>query len=145
MKDCEADKPLLAGLLDGELTPEETREIVDHLMRCAGCRSDYEKLRETSGKLSAISFQEPDDATLAQVWRSPFSRTTQISAWLMIGGGYATLVGIAGYQLLTSGTEDLAPRTALAAIVLGFLILLVQLVRERCMTYKTDPYREIER
>jgi hypothetical protein len=33
----------------------------------------------------------------------------------------------------------------LAAIVLGFLILLVQLIRERVRTYQTDPYKEIER
>jgi anti-sigma factor RsiW len=145
MNNCEPHKPLLAGLLDNELTPDETRAINEHLTRCATCRRDYEQLRETSGKLAAITFDEPDDAIVAQVWRSPFSRATHIAAWLLIGGGYLVLAAIALHEFLTTGGEELAPRTALAAIVLGFLILLVQVVRQRCKTYQTDPYREIER
>jgi anti-sigma factor RsiW len=145
MNHCEPFKGLLVGLLDGELTPDETRQINDHLTRCAACRAEYERLRETTGKLSGISFREPDDAVLAQVWKSPFSRLTRNTAWVLIIGGYAGLMGYALFEFLTSGTKELPAKMGLAAIVLGFLILLVQLIRERVRTYKTDPYKEIER
>ena len=145
MNHCEPFKGLLVGLLDGELTPDETRQINDHLTRCSACREEYEKLRETTGKLSAISFQEPDDVVLAQVWRSPFSRLTRNTSLILIIGGYAGLIGYGLFELLTSGKEELPAKMGLAAIVLGFLILLVQLIRERIRTYKTDPYKEIKR
>ncbi len=145
MNHCERFKGLMVGLLDGELTPDEAREVNQHFTRCAACRKEYEQLRETTGKLSAISFQEPDDAVLAQVWKSPFSRLTRNTALFMIIGGYAALIGYGLYELLTSGKEELPAKLGLAAIVMGFLILLVQLIRERFKTYKTDPYKEIER
>ena len=145
MNNCESFKGLLVGLLDGELTPEETRQINEHLTRCAACRTEYGQLRETTGKLTAISFQEPTDAVLAQVWKSPFSRLARNTSLVMIVGGYAALIGYGLFELLTSGKEELPAKMGLAAIVLGFLILLVQLVRERVRTYKTDPYKEIKR
>jgi hypothetical protein len=145
MNQCESFKGLLVGLLDGELTPEETRQINDHLTRCAVCREEYEQLRETTGKLSAITFQEPDDVVLAQIWKNPFSRLTRNTALVLIVGGYAGLIGYGLFEFLTSGKEELPAKMGLAAIVLGFLILLVQLIRERIRTYKTDPYKEIKR
>jgi len=145
MNNCEPFKGLLVGLLDGELTPEEARQINDHLTRCAACRMEYEQLRETTGKLTSISFQEPNDAVLAQMWKSPFSRLARNTSLFMIVGGYASLIGYGLFEILTSGRKELPAKMGLAAIVLGFLILLVQLIRERVRTYKTDPYKEIER
>jgi anti-sigma factor RsiW len=145
MNNCESFKGLLVGLLDGELTPDETRQVNEHLTRCATCRKEYEQLRETTGKLAAISFQEPDDEVLAQVWKSPFSRLARNTSLVLIIGGYAALIGYGLFEFLTSGKEELPAKMGLAAIVLGFLILLVQLIRERVRTYKTDPYKEIER
>lgn len=145
MNHCESFKGLLVGLLDGELTPDETHQINEHLTRCAACRAEYEQLRETTGKLNAISFHEPTDAVLAQVWKSPFSRLARTTSLIMIIGGYAGLMGYGLFELLTSGTKELPAKMGLAAIVLGFLILLVQLIRERVKTYKTDPYKEIQR
>ncbi|MGC8991452.1 MAG: anti-sigma factor family protein, partial [Verrucomicrobiia bacterium] len=72
MNNCESYKGLIVGLLDGELTPEETVRINEHLARCATCRSEYEELRETTGKLAAMSFKEPEDTVLEQVWKSPY-------------------------------------------------------------------------
>lgn len=145
MNNCETFKGLLVGLMDGELTPDETRQVNEHLTRCAACRAEYEQLRETTGKLAAISFQEPTDAVLAQVWKSPFSRLARNTSLFMIIGGYASLIGYGLFEILTSGKKDLPAKMGLAAIALGFLILLVQLIRERAKTYKTDPYKEIER
>jgi len=145
MKNCEAFKGLLVGLLDGELTPDEARQVNEHLTRCAACRAEYEQLRETSGKLTAISFREPDDAVLAQVWKSPYSRLARNTSLGLIIGGYAGLMGYGVFEFLTSGKEALPAKMGLAAIILGFLILLVQLIRERVSTYRTDPYKEIER
>jgi anti-sigma factor RsiW len=145
MNPCEPFKGLLVGLLDGELTPDETRQVNDHLTRCAACRAEYEQLRETTGKLAAISFQEPTDAVLAQVWKSPFSRLARNTSLFMILGGYAVLIGYGLFEILTSGTKELPAKLGLAAIVLGFLILLAQLIRERVRTYKTDPYKQVER
>jgi anti-sigma factor RsiW len=145
MNNCEPFKGLLVGLLDGELTPDESRQANEHLTRCAACRAEYEQLRETTGKLAAISFQEPTDQVLAKVWKSPFSRLARNASLFLIIGGYASLVGYGLFEFLTSGKKELPAKMGLAAVIMGFLILLLQLIRERVKTYKTDPYKDIER
>lgn len=110
-------KGLLVSLLDGELTPDETRQINDHITRCAACRAHYEQLRETTGKLDAISFREPSDAVVAQVWKRPFSRLARNTSLVLIIGGYVGLMGYGLFQLLTSGSRDLPAIMGLAAIV----------------------------
>lgn len=145
MKHCDDYKGLLVGLLDHELTPDEAREANDHLIRCAGCRVEYERLRESTGRLRALSYQEPGDTIIAEVWRSPYSRAARQASLAMILGGYLLLIGYALFEFFTAGSEALPVKIGLAAIVIGVLVLLALLIRERVRTYATDPYKEIER
>lgn len=145
MNDCEKFKGLLMGLIDRELTPEESNEVNAHLARCAKCREEYEQLRETSGKINSLSFVEPTDEVLEKIWKSPFSRMTRNAGLVMIIGGYAALILFGLFQIIFSDDEAWFPRISIAAIIIGFLILLGHVIRERLKTFKTDPYKEIQR
>lgn len=145
MANCEQYKGLLAGLLDGELTSEETAELNNHLIRCASCRADYEQLRTTERKLEAISFIEVTDEAAKAFWRLPYSRTLRNASLFLVIGGYAALVLYGVITALIEGTEGLFQKFSVAAIVIGFVILLGLLIVERISTYKVDPYKEIER
>jgi anti-sigma factor RsiW len=145
MSNCEHYKGLLAGLIDGELTGEETAEINHHLIRCASCRADYEQLLATEGRLGAISFVEVTDEAARSFWRLPYSRALRNASLVMIIGGYAALILYAVVSALFEGTDGLFQRISMSAIVIGFLVLLGLVVVERIQTYKVDPYKEIER
>ena len=109
MSDCGKYRPLLVGLLDGELTSGETVEVNDHLMRCSQCREEYERLRETSGKLEALKYDEPSDEVLRRLWRNPFSRLSRIGGILLVILGYVFLIGFALFQFL----QELYPMNTL--------------------------------
>ncbi|MBN2242348.1 MAG: zf-HC2 domain-containing protein [Acidobacteria bacterium] len=145
MNNCEKYRGLLVGLLDRELNPQETVEINEHLVRCAGCREEYERLRDTSGKLEAVSFEEPSDEILRRLWRNPFSRLARIGGIFLIVAGYAALICYALFQFFTSGKENFWGKVPIAAIGIGFLILLLLVILERVKSYGKDPYREIKR
>lgn len=144
MKDCDQYQPLLMGLMDQELTPEETMAASDHLRRCASCREEYEHLREASGKLGAISFREPQDEILRQLWKSPFSRFTRNAGLLLVLGGVVALCLYGMYQFATQAELDV-PALASATVWVGLAILFISVLRERLATYKSDPYREVKR
>lgn len=144
MNDCEEYQGLMMGLMDGELTPDESVTINDHLRRCARCREEYEELRETAGKVAAISFREPQDEELRALWKSPYSRFTRNAGLVLVLVGWATLVSYAAYEFLRQGEFDVSS-VAGAAVWTGFAILLFSVVRERLRTYRSDPYREVER
>lgn len=133
------------GLIDQELTPEETQNVNTHLSRCAQCREDYDQLCETSGKIGNVRFSEPQDEVLNRLWKSPYSRFTRVAGLLLVLGGYGGLLVYALYGILTSVEEDIIPKLALGSIFTGFAILLLMVIRERAHSYKTDPYKEIER
>lgn len=144
MKDCEQIKLLLMGLMDKELSPEERQVANTHLTRCQKCRDEYEELRKVSKNLDVVSFIEPDQEVLNNLWTAPFSRLVRNSALVLIIGGYMTLIGYGFYEFLQSD-EPAFPKVAIAAIIFGFVFLLFSVIRERLITYKADPYKEVER
>lgn len=145
MANCERYQTLLSGMLDGELTTDETIQVNDHLIRCASCRADYEELCKTEKRLAAISFVEITDEAATAFWKLPYSRALRNAAWLLILGGYGSLL-LAGFiAYLADGTEGLFGKLAGSAIVIGFLVLIGMLLIERIQTYRVDPYKEIER
>ena len=145
MANCEHYRGLISGLLDGELTADESAELNTHLIRCASCRADYEQLRQTENKLESISFVEVSDEAARAFWRLPYSRKLRNASLFMIIGGYAALMLYGLVTFLMQGGEGFFQRLSVSAIVIGFIILLGLLVVERISVYRTDPYKEIER
>ncbi len=145
MKTCEQFQGLLVGLADQALEPDEAREVNEHLVRCARCRDEYEQLLKDGNKLDAISFLEPEDHVLESLWKRPYSRLTRNTGMILILLGYLALIAFGVYEFLGDEKEALIPRVATAALFIGFIVLLVSIIRERLRTYKVDPYKEVER
>lgn len=145
MMECERFKPLLMGLIDGELTPEETAEVNAHLIKCEACRAEYEDLKDTAGQIDTVSFIEPQDEVLRKLWKSPYSRFMRNSGLLLVFSGWLFLVLFALFEIFRSQDEPFLPKIAIAAVIVGFFVLLFFLIRERIHTYKVDPYKEVKR
>jgi len=145
MKDCQDYRPLIAGLLDGELDGAQTEELNRHMIQCAACRGEYDSQREASRLLEGASFQEPTDEVLTKLWRSPYSRAAQLGGIFLVLGGYLALIAFGIAEFMRDGTVDLWPKLAIAATVCGVLVLLSLVLRERLHTAKTDPYNEVQR
>lgn len=145
MNDCMKYKKLLMGLIDDELTSEEITEVQQHLARCAECRKEYDELKRTGTKIKKVSFEEPEDIVLKSLWRSPFSRFARISGLILVMGGWIALLVYALIESLSQGDEPVFTRIAVAAVFIGFFVLLATLIRERIKTFKSDPYKEVER
>lgn len=143
--DDEHYSELLSGLIDGELSPEEANTVNKHLSRCTTCRAEYESLLEDTSKLDTLSFREPQDEALDGLWRLPFSGFARYAGLLLVIGGYLLFIGFGFIEFLTNEEEDFVARFGVMGIVIGLLILFGIAVIERVISYKTDPYKEIER
>lgn len=144
-RNCEAYQALMMGLMDKELSPEESRSVNEHLIRCASCREEYDLLCESSRKLSGLSYTEPDEKILNKIWKSPYSRFGRNAALGMILAGWLLLMGFGIFTALTAPNEPVLPKIGMAAVLLGFVILLLSLIRERIRGYQNDPYKEVKR
>jgi len=144
MSNCEKYKTLLMGLLDGELTAEETQDVNQHLTRCQGCRDEYEALESTGKQIGKVTFVEPTEEELNRLWKAPYSRWTKNSGLFLVLIGWITLVIYAVVEALRDSQEPLFSRLAVAAVIIGFVVLLFNVIRERMVTYKIDPYKEVK-
>jgi len=136
---------LLSGLIDGELSPEEANTVNRHLPRCTSCRTEYESLLADTSKLDSLSFREPQDEALQGFWRLPFSGFARHAGMVLVITGYLLFLGYGFLEFITSDEKDFVGKFGVAAIVIGMLILLLIALIERFISYKTDPYKEIER
>ena len=142
--DLERYRPLMMGLMDGELTPEEAAEVNQALNRSAVLREEYKKLREATGRLECISMLEPADEVARELWNSPYHRLARDGGIWMILGGYVLLLAYGIFEFINSDARGI-PRIGAAGIALGTVMLLVTFIRERQRTHAVDPYKEIER
>lgn len=145
MPDCIEYKHLMMGLMDNELTPEESADVNQHLIRCEICRKEFDALSRSHAKLGAVSFSGPADDELDLVWKSPFSRFTRNTGLFIVIAAWVTLLLYSLYEFIKSGTEPFIPKIATLGIILGFIILLYTVLKDRIRTFKTDPYKEVER
>ena len=113
---------LLDARLDGELTPEEAREVDDHVATCPTCARDYASLSASHRLLSEnlMRYAAPDvlkariRGALADMARpTPVARAPR-SWWHMVAAGVAiaavssTLTFVAGRRSADAGaTEEL--------------------------------------
>ncbi|MHB9092415.1 MAG: anti-sigma factor family protein, partial [Chloroflexota bacterium] len=51
---CDSIRPLLSAYLDGRVTDEERAAVEQHLVGCAGCRSELAQLRLVVSTLRAL-------------------------------------------------------------------------------------------
>lgn len=143
--DIEKLRPLLSGLLDGELDPHEAAEVNNALTRSASLRADYERLCSMDEELKHLSMIEPADRIAQRMWSSPYHRLARDAGIWLIVGGYLALLCYGLFALATADEGPALPRIAIFAIFGGILMLLITLIRERVTLHKTDPYKEIER
>lgn len=145
MDTCDATKPLLMGLLDGELTAEQLAEVSRHLNRCEACRTEYEELKRDCDPLRGLSFEEPDRQQLERFWKAPGSRFARRAGQFLVLLGCLVLVVFAAVEIARDRAADLPLKLGLSGIAVGMLILFLNVLLQRLCTWRQDPYREVER
>ncbi len=55
---------LLSAYLDGETTPAESAQVVEHLQRCRPCRSELDEIHQARSTIRALTLLEPPPGLL---------------------------------------------------------------------------------
>ncbi|MHB2018598.1 MAG: anti-sigma factor [Candidatus Xenobia bacterium] len=56
---CQKLEVLLSCYLDGELSPEQSEQVTQHLSECSSCAQEYRTLRKNQLVLASLSRKEP--------------------------------------------------------------------------------------
>ena len=143
IKNCSYYSPLIMGFVDDELSPEEKHAVNQHLIRCQSCREEYETFASQDTRLETVSFVEPTDMILDQLWKTPFNRLARHGGLFLMLGGYLGFMLFAVIEVWKD--KETIPAIFITGILIGVLMLFLQALIERLKTYKKDPYKDIKR
>jgi predicted anti-sigma-YlaC factor YlaD len=137
------------GYVDGELTKEEVEEIESHLQMCARCRSELEEYRKLDRVTSAFKFVVPEDEIWKGYWSRVYNRVERDTGWILLSIGLAILIFFGSYRALNSFLEDpsvpVMMKVGTGAVIVGLVVLVLSILRERLFFYRRQRYKDIRR
>jgi anti-sigma factor RsiW len=136
---------LLTGYADGELDGADRARVEEALARDPELRRELEEIRRmkeaTLGLVDART-----DAELDAFWGAVYNRMERRTAWALLLFGVAGVVGAGSYLFFTHSWPHWSVKLAAACGLLGTLLLLASVWRERLRAGRHDRYaREVRR
>jgi len=145
---CDEMKILISGMIDGELEPNEKKTISDHLTSCAGCRDEFGKLNKLNEVTDDMKYFDLPDRLLAGYWHGIYNKIERGIGWMFLSIGAIILLIYGGWILFEKFFNDptisLTAKIGIGAAIIGLIILLVSIIRERIFSKKHDRYDEVE-
>lgn len=139
----EVERETLMRYLDGELPAGERERVEDHLERCTECRREVEMFGRMKRELSEL----PDGGRRRgreSIWDAVDRRLTRPFGWILLVVGVLIWAGWATWVFVNSEVA-VVEKLSTGAVVIGLLLLLVSVGRERYREWQDDPYRDVER
>jgi hypothetical protein len=141
-------KILLSALLDNELSPTEKQAVAEHLTSCDECRREYSKLLKLKEVTSDMRYFDLPDKLRAGYWRGIYNRIERNTGWVFFSFGAILLLAFGAWELLNKFFLNPEPplllKIGVGALIIGVIILIVSVGRERLFARAHDRYEEIE-
>lgn len=139
---------LLSALVDNELSPDEKRSVGRHLEGCAECRQEYSRLLRLKEVTSDMQFFDLPDRLRASYWKEIYNRIERGTGWIFFSIGAVLLLAFGAWELLNkfflSSQPPLLLKVGVGALLMGLIVLLVSVGRERLFARAHDRYEEVE-
>lgn len=142
-------KIMLAGYIDGELTPEESAEFERHLKDDPELQKELESFRKLKEVTGAMKYADVPEVIWENYWAGLYRRLERGFGWIFVSIAVIVISAFGCYHLFKdfffNSTAPVLIRIAVAAGILGVIVLLVSIIRERVFAYTHDRYREVKR
>jgi len=147
--DRERVNRLMMAALDGEISPDERRELDAVIDSHPEVRREYEMLGRVKEVTGTMTYNKPPEEVWDRYWTSVSNRVERGIGWILVSVGAVVVGSYAAWKWLEAIWGEtglpLFVRLAILALAAGLLILAVSVVREKIFTYRRDPYKEIQR
>ncbi|MEA3409873.1 MAG: zf-HC2 domain-containing protein [Candidatus Eisenbacteria bacterium] len=142
---CGRFKELMMASLDGEISAEDRAELESHLAECADCRREFDELSKLSELVGEIELPRPSQEDMMKYWPSVYAKIERGAGWGLLVIGAVVWVAYGVYLFITDPSTGSMTKFLIALPVVGVLMLLISVIRERINVSKTERYKEVER
>ena len=145
MMECGRFRELMMAALDGEICAEDRARLESHLESCSECKSEYEELRRVSELVGDIDLPRPSQEDMMKYWPSVYARIERGAGWSLLLIGAIIWLAYGVYLFATDPSINSVTKFLIALPIVGVLMLLVSVIRERMIVSRTERYKEVER
>ena len=140
---------LMMAEVDQEISGEERRELESALEGNPDLREELETFHRLKEVTDTMTPLKPREETWDTYWEHVYRRLERGIGWVLVSLGTITAgtwaLWTAVSELMRDTTMPAYVRWGLLALIAGFVILFVSVVRERLFTQKNDPYKDVVR
>ncbi|MCG8466912.1 MAG: hypothetical protein MJB57_01690 [Gemmatimonadetes bacterium] len=147
--DQERVRQLMMAEVDQEISGEERDELHSALEEDPGLRDELETFQRLKEVTDTMSPLKPPGETWDGYWEDVYRRLERGVSWILISLG-AIVLGTWSVWTVVRGliADTSIPgfiRWSIMALLAGFVILFVSVIRERLFMGKSDPYKDVVR
>jgi predicted anti-sigma-YlaC factor YlaD len=145
MMACGRFRELMMASIDGEIGEEDRAALESHLAGCDECRREFEELARVSRLVGEIELPRPSQEDMMKYWPSVYAKIERGAGWGLMVVGALIWVAYGVYLFITDPGTGSLTKLLIAIPVVGVLMLLISVIRERISVGKTERYKEVER
>jgi predicted anti-sigma-YlaC factor YlaD len=146
---CEGMKFKIMAYIDNELTESDINTVKQHLDECPDCQKKYESLNKVKEITGEMKFKKLPEMYWEEYWSHVYNKIERGISWIFISIGTIIILTFAAWNAVTSLLNDSQMstflKTGIFIFIIGMVVLLVSILREKIMVKKVDKYREVER
>jgi hypothetical protein len=146
---CDNIKLKIMALLDDELSQEDILEVETHLKSCVRCSKEYSSLKKLKEVTNSMNLKNLPEFYWDDYWTHVYNRIERGISWLLISLGAIIVLAFVGWEAITSlvANQEMSPllKVGIFILMLGSVILIISILREKLLVKRIDKYREVER
>lgn len=136
-------------VVDHEASDEEKKEFFRMVEQYPEFNSEWAKFQNLKEVIHTMKFKTLPDEVWDRHWLGIYNRIERGLAWILFSIGAVILISYGVYHFIEAVLADTqiggVLKVGIIAIVVGLVILLVSVIREKLSIRKKDPYKEVQR
>jgi len=139
---------LIEKYFDGELSTDEKNEF-DLLLLDENLRGEFEEQKRIKEVLNKMKLKNPSAEVWDKYWLGIYNKVERGIAWIAVSIGFLILIIYGSIEAVEKFLADTQTpgivKFGISALVIGGLILLFSVIREKLFTGTRDKYKEVQR
>ena len=145
----ERARRLMMGALDGELSSSDETELKRLLEHDPALEAEWRQLKRLKEVTNTMSLRQPSQEVWEGYWMGVYCRFERGVAWILVSLGAVVLLSWGAWEGLQELWKDqelpMLVKAGSLALIAGFVVLLVSVVREKFVVRQHDPYKDVIR
>ena len=140
---------LMMQALDGEISEAQKAELEALIESDDLLQAEWERLSRVKDTAAGMRLTQPPDELWEEFMDSVYRRVERGIGWILLSIGAIVLISYGLWQGIQNLIGDVTlpwyVKGGVLALLVGIVVLIVSIIREKFFVFRDDPYRNVDR